>query len=132
MFHGIRDRVTLATILSTTVSIAMMAVCGIAAIKICGDMNDLYHMSLEEIKAFKALTDDAWKEVVAMNIPQRRQPDDEVGREKRDDSSRSRCSKWSCWDEDSLDLTLSMDAPCLRQSLQFVLTIEYAVKPFTV
>uniref|UniRef100_A0A7I4YNF1 Col_cuticle_N domain-containing protein n=1 Tax=Haemonchus contortus TaxID=6289 RepID=A0A7I4YNF1_HAECO len=78
MPYRTRDRVTIATFLSVTISIAMMTACGIFAGLICGDMNEFYNTSMEEMKAFKALTDDAWTEIMAMDIRQERSPTSDV------------------------------------------------------
>ncbi|CAJ0604395.1 unnamed protein product [Cylicocyclus nassatus] len=68
------DRVTVATFLSISVSVAMIAVCGIIANLICDDINDFYADSMKELKAFQVLTDDAWTEVIKMEIPPSSKP----------------------------------------------------------
>ncbi|WKY08472.1 hypothetical protein Q1695_007751 [Nippostrongylus brasiliensis] len=62
-----RDGATVAVFLSITISAGMIAVCGIVACLICDDINDFYNDSMKEMVAFKALTDDAWTEVVGMD-----------------------------------------------------------------
>lgn len=47
------DGVTIATFLSISISVGMIAVCGIIANIICDDINDFYADSMKELKAFK-------------------------------------------------------------------------------
>ncbi|EYB96237.1 hypothetical protein Y032_0152g2877 [Ancylostoma ceylanicum] len=63
------DGATVATFLSISISVGMIAVCGIIANMICDDINDFYADSMKELKAFKVLTDDAWTEVIKMELP---------------------------------------------------------------
>ncbi|ETN80601.1 nematode cuticle collagen domain protein [Necator americanus] len=79
------DGATVATFLSITISVGMIAVCGIIANIICDDINDFYADSMKELKVFQVLTDDAWTEVIKMDLPPSKKPTFEnlIRREKR-------------------------------------------------
>uniref|UniRef100_A0A0K0D6M2 Col_cuticle_N domain-containing protein n=1 Tax=Angiostrongylus cantonensis TaxID=6313 RepID=A0A0K0D6M2_ANGCA len=47
------DRTTLVTFCAISISIGMIAVCGIVANIICGDVSDFYDASMKEFKAFQ-------------------------------------------------------------------------------